>query len=89
MTRASPVRDEDGAVLKWYGSNTDIDDIKQAEERRRELIDTLAHDLQNPLAAIKAQSQVLQRRIARGDPIDPGIRIPAARASSPDQARPH
>ncbi len=71
MTRASPVRDEDGAIVKWYGSNTDIDDIKQAEERRREQIDTLAHDLQNPLAAIKAQSQVLQRRIARGDPIDP------------------
>jgi signal transduction histidine kinase len=64
------VRDESGAILKWYGSNTDIDDLKQVEERRRVLIDTLAHDLKNPLAAIKAQSQVLRRRLQRGHAIN-------------------
>jgi PAS domain S-box-containing protein len=68
-TRAEPVRDEDGDVVKWYGSNTDIEDLKQAEERRRALIETLAHDLKNPLAAVKAQSQVLQRRAQKGQEI--------------------
>jgi PAS domain S-box-containing protein len=69
-SRAVAVRDESGAIAKWYGSNTDIDDLKQVEERRRALIDTLAHDLKNPLAAIKAQSQVLRRRLLRGHAID-------------------
>lgn len=71
-TRAAPLRDDTGVIMKWYGSNTDIDDLKQAEERRRVLIDTLAHDLKNPLAAIKAQSQVLHRRLMRGNAIDEG-----------------
>lgn len=31
LFRASPVRDEKGNIVKWYGINTDIDDRKQAE----------------------------------------------------------
>jgi PAS domain S-box-containing protein len=30
---ASPVRDEGGAVLRWYGSNADVDDYKRTEAR--------------------------------------------------------
>ncbi|MER9469536.1 AAA family ATPase [Mesorhizobium sp. M0482] len=32
LVRASPMRDESGAIVKWYGTNTDIEDIKRAEE---------------------------------------------------------
>jgi len=32
-TRAIPFRDDDGRVVKWFGSNTDIDDSKRAEAR--------------------------------------------------------
>jgi PAS domain S-box-containing protein len=31
LFRASPVRDEQGNIVKWYGTNTDIDDLKKAE----------------------------------------------------------
>lgn len=31
LFRASPVRDEKGNIIKWYGTNTDIDDLKRAE----------------------------------------------------------
>lgn len=31
-TRAVPICDEQGRLLKWFGSNTDIEDIKQAQE---------------------------------------------------------
>jgi PAS domain S-box-containing protein len=34
-TRAVPMRDADGRVAKWFGSNTDIDDARQAEEALR------------------------------------------------------
>ncbi len=31
LIRAVPVRDENGQILKWFGTNTDIDDRKKAE----------------------------------------------------------
>jgi PAS domain S-box-containing protein len=33
LARVSPLRDEGGNVLKWFGSLTDIEDRKQAEQR--------------------------------------------------------
>lgn len=35
LFRANPLRDEAGATVKWYGTNTDIDDRKHAEEELR------------------------------------------------------
>ncbi|MFY9976844.1 MAG: PAS domain S-box protein [Candidatus Sulfotelmatobacter sp.] len=35
LLRANPLRDESGAIVKWYGTNTDIDDRKRAEEKLR------------------------------------------------------
>lgn len=32
LFRANPIRDESGAIVKWYGINTDIDDRKRAVE---------------------------------------------------------
>ena len=31
VSRALPIRDEDGRVLHWYGTSTDIDDYKKAQ----------------------------------------------------------
>src|SRR5438552_1437265 len=31
LFRAVPVRDEQGVVVRWYGTNTDIEDRKRAE----------------------------------------------------------
>jgi len=35
LFRANPLRDETGAILKWYGTNIDIDDRKRAEQALR------------------------------------------------------
>src|SRR5262245_8063463 len=35
LIRAVPVRDDSGALVAWYGVNTDIEDRKRAEERLR------------------------------------------------------
>jgi PAS domain S-box-containing protein len=32
-TRAVPLRDSSGAIVKWFGSNTDVEDYKQSEQR--------------------------------------------------------
>ena len=36
LFRANPLRDELGNIIKWYGTNTEIDDRKRAEEALRE-----------------------------------------------------
>jgi len=36
LSRAVPLRDESGKLIKWYGTNTDIDDRKRVEEVLRE-----------------------------------------------------
>jgi len=36
LFRAEPLRDEAGNIVKWYGSSTDIEDRKRAEEALRE-----------------------------------------------------
>ena len=36
LVRAVPVRDECGEVIRWYGTSTDIEDRKRAEEKLRQ-----------------------------------------------------
>jgi PAS domain S-box-containing protein len=33
LFRCEPLRDEQGEIVRWYGVNTDIDDLKRTEER--------------------------------------------------------
>lgn len=58
-TRAVPLHGEDGRIEKWFGTNTDIDEAKRAEEalrtadrRKDEFLAMLGHELRNPLSAI-------------------------------------
>jgi PAS domain S-box-containing protein len=41
LSRAVPVRDEAGSVIKWFGTSTDVDDRKQAEQTLRQSRDEL------------------------------------------------
>lgn len=66
LARARPVRDAGGAILKWIGTNTDIDEQKQVEQRlgevqrlRERFMNTLAHDLRNPLSTASMGAQFL------------------------------
>ena len=36
LTRVLPLRDADGKVAQWFGTNTDIDDVKRTEQALRE-----------------------------------------------------
>ncbi|GHO45826.1 PAS domain S-box protein [Ktedonospora formicarum] len=41
LARAMPVRDERGQILKWFGTSTDIDEKKQAEQQLKESRESL------------------------------------------------
>ena len=41
LARGVPLRDSQGQIIRWYGTNTDFEDRKEAEGRLRLVIDTL------------------------------------------------
>ena len=68
LGRALPVSDVQGNIVKWFGSSTDIDDQKQAEDDLRnanadleQFAFSATHDLQEPLRAIKIYSELLTK----------------------------
>jgi PAS domain S-box-containing protein len=69
LSRAYPIRDEQGNIIRWFGTNTDIDDqiraeeaLREADRRKDEFLGMLAHELRNPLAAISSAIQVVQHK---------------------------
>ncbi|MGZ3686777.1 MAG: histidine kinase dimerization/phospho-acceptor domain-containing protein, partial [Bdellovibrionota bacterium] len=76
LVRAVPVRGAEGEVIRWFGTSTDIDDQKKtrtALERekilREQFVNTLSHDLRNPLSAAKAGAQMALRYADRPEQI--------------------
>lgn len=59
LTRAVPERDERGRIVRWFGTSTDINDVKVAERRKDEFLATLAHELRNPLAPIRSALAIM------------------------------
>jgi PAS domain S-box-containing protein len=69
-SRSAPRYGPAGEYLGSVGSSPDITEWVQAENQRQALLDILAHDLKNPLTAIKAQANVLRLHLERRGSID-------------------
>ena len=41
LSRAMPLRDSNGNITRWFGTNTDIDDQRNAEKRVADIIETM------------------------------------------------
>lgn len=57
LSRAIPVRGEDGRDMRWIGTATDINDLREAEEHRQLLVAELDHRIKNILTLIQAIAQ--------------------------------
>jgi C4-dicarboxylate-specific signal transduction histidine kinase len=84
LIRAVPLRDEMGTVVKWYGSTTDIEDRKRAEEvlleaqdklarvtriqAMAELAAAVAHEVNQPLTAIMTNANFSIRQLNGSTP---------------------
>jgi PAS domain S-box-containing protein len=54
-TRAMPLRDErSGRIVEWFGTSTDVDDLRRLREHERQLLYELQHRVRNSLAVIRA-----------------------------------
>ena len=63
LSRAKPIRDEEGRVLRWFGTNSDITEQREQAEQIRLLLLEVNHRSKNMLATIQA----LLRRSVEGD----------------------
>src|SRR3989442_270360 len=77
LTRAVPMRDRRGRIVKWFGSNTDIEDRKSAEEAQQFLVDAGATlggslDYRTTLAALAKMAVPRIADWARVDIVEEG-----------------
>jgi PAS domain S-box-containing protein len=90
LFRADPLRDESGAIVKWYGTNTDMHDWKQAQEELRstqaelarvtramtigQLTASIAHEVSQPLSGVIVNASTGLRMLKSDPPNIDGAR---------------
>lgn len=60
LVRALPLKNEDGKILKWYGTNTDIHNQKELEKQKDDFLAIASHELKTPVTSLKAYTQVVE-----------------------------
>ena len=67
LSRAVPIRDQQGCVVRWFGSNTDVTEqhrieeaLRETDRRKDQFLATLAHELRNPLSPIRNSVELLR-----------------------------
>ena len=65
LSRAIPMRDAQGNITMWIGSNSDIDEQKRQEERKDTFISMASHELKTPVTSLKGFVHILQNRLKK------------------------
>jgi PAS domain S-box-containing protein len=102
VSRATGVYDENGQVIQWFGTNTDVEERRRVDEALREahaelahvarlttmgeLVVSLAHELNQPLAGVITNGEACRRWLDR-DPPNLGEAMSAVRRVIRDAAR--
>ncbi len=84
LGRAEPLRDEQGNIIRWFGTNTDIEDLRRTEEALQnsqaelahvsristlgELTASITHEVNQPLAGIVTNAEASLRWLRRERP---------------------
>ncbi|AMR33808.1 hypothetical protein A0256_21390 [Mucilaginibacter sp. PAMC 26640] len=64
LARALPFINE-GSIVKWFGTNTDIDEQKQMQRQKDDFLGIASHELKTPVTSIKAYAQVLGAMLSK------------------------
>jgi len=87
LGRAVPVRDEQGRILKWIGTCTDIDDRKRAENALRQVREQLEMLVSVRTNELSRAVTDLQSEIAERSRIEDALRVAKDSAEAANRAK--
>lgn len=67
QTRAAPVRDARGRIVEWLGTSTDIDDLRQLQERQQVMVAELQHRTRNLLGVVRSVAKQTMAQTGPGE----------------------
>jgi two-component system, chemotaxis family, CheB/CheR fusion protein len=59
LARAVAIKNDVGEVLKWISTMTEIQSLKEEEERKEDFLKMVSHELKTPVTSIKGYVQLL------------------------------
>ncbi|MFN3814946.1 sensor histidine kinase [Brevundimonas sp.] len=90
LGRAMPLRDEDGQIARWFGTCTDIDDLKRMEQHKEVLSQELSHRIKNIFAVVSSLTALSARKHPEAAPFARDLRTRiGALARAHEFVRPH
>ncbi|UII32252.1 ATP-binding protein [Fulvivirga ulvae] len=83
LSRAMPITNQEGTVIRWFGTNTDITEqreleaslkdavtrLEETDKRKNEFLAILGHELRNPLAVLKGSAEIVETGIAKSEDV--------------------
>jgi len=90
LGRAVAIRDEDGQITRWFGTCTDIDELKRLEQGRELVSQELSHRIKNIFAVVTALVALSARQYPEAKAFAASLRTRiAALARAHEFVRPH
>ena len=90
LGRANPIRNDAGEVVRWFGTCTDIDDLKRTEVGKDLLSQELSHRIKNIFAVVSALIGLSAREHPQAKPFAASVRDRInALARAHEFVRPH
>lgn len=80
LTRAAPLRDDQGLIIKWIGACTEIQEQKKETEElieekrlRSRFTNALTHDLRNPLQVARLNTEIMLKKFQSPEQLKSGL----------------
>ncbi|RZJ45460.1 MAG: PAS domain S-box protein [Brevundimonas sp.] len=90
LGRAMPIRNEAGDITRWFGTCTDIDDLKRMEQSKELLSQELSHRIKNIFAVVSALIALSARQFPEAKAFAAAVRTRInALARAHEFVRPH